>query len=138
MNWHAAMVHVPIGLALVWPWVDLAGFFTQTSAVGWTAVALLGVAVVSSMAATATGQAEYDAAVQAGESLEVLDSHASLAQVVPWALLGLLALRLWGPTRWGPTGQVVGAVVGVLASGLVLYVAHSGGQLVYVHGVGAP
>lgn len=139
MSWHAAAVHLPIGLAIVWPIVDLVGLALKQRAVSHTAVGLLVVAVLSSLVATATGQAEYDAAYAAGFGVELLDQHADLASLVPWALLSNLALRLYLPSRAGRRGRV-GHVLAVLLGlgliGLILQVGRTGGTLVYEHGVG--
>ena len=136
MNWHAALVHFPIALAFVWPVVDLVGLWTGIRAVGHTAVGLLVAACLSSVAATATGQLEHDAAYAAGVPVELLASHADRASLVPWVLLAVAGERIWGAVRFGRAGHGAGLVLGFLAMVLVAVVAHSGGELVYRHGVG--
>ena len=136
MNWHAAVVHLPIALALVWPVLDVLGFFLKSKTISWVAVGLLVTSILGSVVATATGQIEYDQAVVAGVSSALLDQHASIAGVIPWAMMGVCALRLWLPGRVGRSGQLVSAILGVLIVGLVVRVGHSGGDLVYTHGVG--
>ena len=136
MSWHAAAVHLPIALTLVWPCVDFVGWASRRAAVSSTGLALLLLALVSSLVATATGQAEYDAAFAAGFSVELLDSHASVSSWMPWALLAVTALRIWAPTRFGPKGHLTGILLGVALWGLVIWAGKTGGALVYEHGVG--
>lgn len=138
MSWHAAVVHFPVALALVAPAVDAVGQLFGRAQVAWTGVTLFGVAALSSLAATATGQAEYDAAYAAGVELGILDAHADVASAVPWALLGALALRLWLPTKLGHRGARLGLAGALAAAALVAWAGTTGGALVYEHGVGTP
>lgn len=136
MSWHAAAVHLPIALGVVWPLFDLLGLWLRRQDVSRAAIGLLGLALLGSFVATATGQGEYDAAVRAGVPADRLDRHASLASTVPWMFMALTGLRLWLPTRWSQGGAWVAMVLGLAGSGLLLWVGHTGGELVYVHGVG--
>lgn len=136
MSWHAAAVHLPLTLAVVWPWVDLFGVVLKRRDVSATAFGLLLLAAAASLVATATGQSEYDAAYAASVSVEVLDRHADVASLVPWVLIGLSAARGWGPSRGGRGGHWGSLGLGFAASVMIVYVGHTGGQLVYEHGVG--
>lgn len=136
MSWHAAVVHLPIGLAFVWPVVDLVGLLLGRPAVSWTGVGLLVACLVGSLVATATGQAEYDAAYAAGFAVELLDTHADFASLVPWVLLAVTAIRLWAPTKIGRAGHGIGIGLGFLFLALVIQTGRTGGALVYEHGVG--
>lgn len=136
MSWHAAAVHFPIALAVVAPWVDAVGLIRRKPAVSWTALALLGVAALGSVVATASGQADYDAAFQAGVPVEVLSTHSDWASLVPWALLGALGLRLWLPTRRATWGPWVGLLAMLACTPLVWLAGQTGGELVYHHAIG--
>lgn len=136
MSVHAAAAHFPLALGLVWPWVDLAGFVLRRPPVSWTAVALLSTAMVVSVVSTATGQTELDAAFAAGVDIELLQSHGDLAATVPWALAGVLALRIYLPTKLGRIGHGLGWALGLASGLLLLQVGQTGGALVYEHGVG--
>lgn len=136
MSWHAAAVHVPLALGLVWPLVDLTGLALRRPDVSTTGFGLLLVAALSSLVATATGQAEYDAAFAAGVPVARLDSHADLAALVPWTLLAVAALRGWGPGKLGRAGHWGSVGIGFAAGLLLIQVGATGGELVYEHGVG--
>lgn len=136
MSAHAAAVHLPLALAAVWPVVDLVGLGLRSRGVSGTAVGLLLAALFSSFVATATGQAEYDAAYAAGYAVEVLDTHADIASLVPWALLAVTGIRLWAPTKIGRQGHLAGSLLGLALVILVVRVGQTGGELVYEHGVG--
>lgn len=138
MSWHAAAVHLPLALGVVWPFFDAAGLALGRVDLSRAAVGLLVLALIGSFVATATGQGEYDAAVRAGVSLERLDRHANGASTVPWVFMALVGVRMWLPTRLGPAGAWGGMLLGLAGAALLLWVGHSGGELVYTHGVGTP
>jgi uncharacterized membrane protein len=133
---HPMAVHLPIALALIWPLVDLAGFWLQRSDVSWTAIALLVVAIPCALFATVTGQAAYDAAIAAGQPAERLDLHADIASLLPWLLLIAGALRALLPRKAGRRGQLFAIGIGILIGALVVNAGYTGGQLVYRWGVG--
>lgn len=135
---HPLAIHVPIGVVLLWPLIDAAGLILKRADISLTALALLILAIPAALFATMTGQAAYDAAIAAGASPDVLNSHADLADLVPWLLLVAAVVRIVGPKRAGAKGHWLAIVCGLAIAALVVNVGYSGGQLVYVHGVGVP
>jgi uncharacterized membrane protein len=133
---HPMVVHLPIALVLVWPLVDGIGLWTKRPDVSRTALALLLLAVAASLAATATGQAAYDVAVDRGVDPELLDRHADDANLMPWILLLITAVRWFGTHKLGVKGHVAGIVLGCALWPFVIDVGGSGGSLVYEHAVG--
>jgi uncharacterized membrane protein len=133
---HPLTVHAPLALGVVWWVVDAVGVAWRRDDVSRVALGLLAAAFIGGLAATVTGQAAYDAAIAAGVSSEVLDVHAERADRVPWALLALLALRAWGPRRFGRGAAWAAIAGGAAVSALLVLVGHSGGELVFDHGVG--
>jgi uncharacterized membrane protein len=133
---HPLATHLPIAVALLWPLVDLVGLWLGRPDVSRTAVGLLGVGILSALIATVTGQAAYDAAIAAGRSPELLDTHGDPAGLVPWALLGLAALRTAGVRKLGRAAHITALVLGFAAAVWVGFIGHTGGRLVYEHGVG--
>lgn len=133
---HPMATHLPIALALVWPLVDLLGLALKRPDVSRVGFGLLILAVVASLFATATGQAAFDEAVSLGIDPKTLNTHADDANLMPWALLLLVAIR-WGAAQKLKTrGQVLGIVLGLLLWPFIVGVGRSGGALVYQHGVG--
>jgi uncharacterized membrane protein len=135
---HPAIVHFPIAAVAFYPWLELARNLARQRSLGIAAMAMLGVGVVASMIASATGEAAYDVAIDRGFSHEVLESHEEYAEALPWALIVVLALRLYLERRYGaaPLAGWVGFGLGLALTGYVLWVGHTGGLLVYDHGVG--
>ncbi|MCB9654360.1 MAG: hypothetical protein H6729_09560 [Deltaproteobacteria bacterium] len=133
---HPAVIHFPIVLILLWPIVDLIGLWSKSAALSRLAVGLLGMAVVASLVATVTGQAAMDEALVRGAARPLLRTHTALADVVPWALLALLAARAWGGAKFGRRGRIVAVVLGVLCWPGIWVVGRTGGTLVYSHGIG--
>jgi uncharacterized membrane protein len=132
---HPMAVHLPIGLVLVYPWLELAAAVSRRKSVWVVALSLLGVAVLGSMFASATGEAAYEHAESLGFSHALLETHEEWSEMVPWLLLGVLGLRLWAAFKvaWGPW---LGFGLGLAATGFIVQVGLTGGNLTYGHGVG--
>ncbi|MBK8014575.1 MAG: hypothetical protein IPK13_24895 [Deltaproteobacteria bacterium] len=133
---HPAVIHFPIVLVVLWPIVDLIGFWAKSAALSRLAVGLLAAAVVVSLVATVTGQAAMDAALLRGTARPLLRTHTALADAVPWVLLVLLAVRGWGPAKFGRVGRVTALILGFGCWPGIWVVGRTGGALVYSHGVG--
>jgi uncharacterized membrane protein len=129
---HPLLIHLPIALLLLWPLVDLAGLAAKRADVSLTAFGLLLLALPSSLVATLSGQSAYEAALERGFSPQLLDGHADLAGLVPWLVLALLFARGFGPRRLRP----LWISLGLALASMVVWVAKSGGGLVYGHAVG--
>lgn len=128
-------VHLPIGLVLLYPFLELAAAISRRRAVEVVALSVLGVAVVSSLVASTSGDAAYDAAIDAGYAHDVLETHEGSAELVPWLLISLFAARLYLALKtW--FGPWVGVALGAGMVGFIVRVGSTGGDLVYEHGVG--
>lgn len=133
---HPMAVHLPIAIALLWPLIDLIGLLTKRPDLSRLAIGLLGLGLVTALFGTVTGQAAYDAALDLGRAPSLLDGHAQDADLVPWLMLLVLALRTGGAAKLGRGAVIAALVAGVLLAGFVVGVGRSGGALVYEHGVG--
>lgn len=133
---HPLTVHAPLALGVVWWGVDAIGLLARREDVSRVAVGLLAAAFASGLVATVTGQGAYDAAIAAGVTPQVLDVHAERAELVPWALLALLALRTAGARRLGRSAAWAAVVGGAAMTALLVVAGHTGGELVFEHGVG--
>ncbi len=129
-------VHLPIALAMVWPFVDGIGLVFRRQDVCRVGFGLLVVAVLAALAASVTGQAAYDVALDAGVAPTLLDTHASNAELVPWILLVVAVLRGFAPKKFGRGGHAVVLALGLAVLALVMSVGASGGDLVFEHRVG--
>jgi uncharacterized membrane protein len=133
---HPIAVHLPIALMMLWPVIDAVGLLLKRTDVSSVALALLVLGLVASLVATATGQAAFDAAIAKGADPKVLNTHADFANLVPWALLLLVAVRWAGVNKLKKKGHVAAIVLGLSMWPLVITVGHTGGKLVFEHAVG--
>jgi uncharacterized membrane protein len=139
---HPAIVHLPIGLALLMPLLA-AGFAWairthRLRANAWVAiVALQALLFGSALVAMRTGAAE-EHRVETVVEERVIHQHEEMAEQFVWGVgmtlaLASLVLLVRRPlaARFLPPVVVVAAIVVV---GLGLRVGRAGGELVYVHG----
>lgn len=133
---HPFVVHLPIALVFLWPVVDLVGVWRAKRDLSHAGAVFLVLAMLSSLAATVTGQASYDDAVLRGFDPHVLNGHRDNANLVPWMLLVLVAFRMLGPIKFGKTGHACAIALGLLVWPFVVIVGRSGGAMVFEHGVG--
>jgi uncharacterized membrane protein len=132
---HPMAVHLPIGLLLLYPFLELGAALARRRAVEVVALSVLGVAVVASLVASTSGDAAYDAAIDAGYEHGVLEPHEELAELVPWLLILLFAARLYLALKTS-FGAWVGVALGAGMVAFIIRVGATGGELVYEHGVG--
>ena len=145
MPLHPAIVHLPLGLAILMPlvatgfaWALWTGRIRPRA---WLAVvALQALLFGSGIVATRTGEAEEER-VENVVRESALHAHEELADQFVWAggvtlVLAGLVLGVWRPAaaRTLAAGVVAGTVV---VAGMGLRVGHAGGQLVYVNGAAA-
>ena len=142
---HPAIVHLPLGLALVIPALALASIWAiwtgRARPRAWLAiVALQSVLLGAGLVAMNTGEREEDR-VEAVVPEAAIEQHEAYAEQFLWAAgitlalaAGVLAVRQ--PAAAGVLAAAAFAgTLAVAASGL--RVGHAGGQLVYVHNAGA-
>ncbi len=133
---HPMAVHLPIVLVLLWPIIDAVGVLFKRMEICQVALALLMLAIVTSLFATATGQAAFDAALAKGADPQVLNTHADNANLMPWLLLLLEAARWGGAFKLKKKGHIAAIVLGLFMWPFVIAVGDSGGKLVYEHAIG--
>lgn len=138
---HPAIVHVPLGLAAVLPFVVLA--LLVGAARGWPrstwllAAGLQAVLFVGAVLALRTGEAAEER-VEQRVPHAALETHERWATAFTWTAGGVLGLLLaaWGlPAGRAARAMRVGAVAGsFVALGLAVATGKAGGDLVYTHG----
>jgi uncharacterized membrane protein len=135
-TWHPAVIHFPLVLGLLWPWLDLFGLIWRRPDLHKVALGILIAALVSSMPAVITGQTALDRAVAAQVPIEVLLGHTDDANLVPWLFVALLIIRVVLPMKLARAGQIVALVCGFASGAFLFGVGKSGGELVFGHGIG--
>ncbi len=133
---HPAAVHMPLVLVILWPVIDAIGLKLKSVHLMRLGLALLVLGALMSVVATATGQAAFDEALAHGVDAALLRTHTADADMMPWALLALAALRAWVPTKFGARGHAGVIVLALPLCAFAVGVGNSGGELVYEHGVG--
>jgi len=139
---HPALVHLPLGLAFVMPFLVLilawALWRGRAPRRTWAiVVALQAVLLAGGLVALRTGEAQEDRVERiVGET--ALARHEAAAQQFVWASALTLALAVAGLLlkEGGPTRSALAltALASVVVTGLAVRAGHAGGQLVYVHG----
>ncbi len=142
---HPALVHVPIGLALLLPLLAVAAVIAwwrgQASQRTWAVIVVLQLLLVGAgWLAEQTGDREVRRAREV-VAREYVHEHSEAAD---WFVIGAgavlaigvlgLALRGRGG-RWAATAAAVGTLV---VAAMAVRVGHLGGRLVYVHGAATP
>lgn len=133
---HPLTVHFPIALAILWPILDLIGLVLKKPDLSRAAAGILIVAVVASFVSVVTGDSAFNEALAKKVDVELLNTHADNANLVPWAMVLLVLIRTAGVLKLGKKAHVAAIVLGVAAWGLIYDVGGSGGALVFEHGVG--
>jgi uncharacterized membrane protein len=142
---HPALVHLPLGLALLMPvggavaaWMLWSGRIQRR---GWTVViALQALLLASGIVALKSGERDEDLAERVVAE-GALHQHEALAEqfVVATGVVLALSLLVLVPSATVTRGSAVAMAAGsVIVAGLALRVGHAGGQLVYVHGAAGP
>ena len=142
---HPAMVHLPLGLALVAPLLALG--FTVAFWRGWlpkrafwTVVGVQALLVGGAFVALQSGEAEEDA-VERLVSHAAIESHEEAAKLFFWAAIVALvisaAAALLKSEKLAKPLALVSTVAAFVVAGLGFGVGKAGGELVYVHGAAA-
>ncbi len=141
---HPAIVHVPMGLAIIIPFVALGvalalmkGAVTRRT--WYVVVALQAALLVGALVAIRTGGMEADKVERViGEA--PIAQHEEAAEVFAWAAGAALAASvavLVVPFKAATATALVTALLMFGVTGLGVRVGHAGGRLVYVHGAAA-
>jgi len=137
---HPAVVHLPIGLAIVLPILALLllgsirrGLLAERT---WIVVVLLQALLAgSAWLALETGE-DQEERVERVVAERHIEAHEEAAERFAWiAGLGILAVGAGMlPERAGLVGRIVGTLATVGALAAAVSAGHSGGELVYEHG----
>ena len=142
---HPALVHIPLGLALLIPLLAVAALVAwwrgRASKGTWAAVVVLQLLLVGTgWFGIRTGEREVRRARQV-VAREYVHEHSEAADFFVYGagavlVIGVLGLAFRGRSaQWAATAATVGTLV-VAAMGV--RVGHLGGRLVYVHGAATP
>lgn len=142
---HPALVHLPLGLAVVLPLVAAAltvaffrGLLPRRAWALWVGLQL--VLVVGALASMQTGDSDAEK-IEGRVGEAPVEEHEESAERFTWAAAGVLVLGaavfvLKRPRAfaWGAAVTTVGTL---LVAGLGLLAGHAGGRLIYEHNAAA-
>jgi uncharacterized membrane protein len=140
---HPAVVHIPVGLAMLMPavFIGLYAFIQKEklpAASFLIAVLLQTVLVVSAIASLRTGEAEEDRIEEAGIPVphEAIEEHENLAKMMTGAAIATLLLSgaSLKESRFSGGLQLGAITLSFAVTGLAITAGHHGGKLVYVYG----
>jgi len=152
---HPALVHVPMGLALIAPFLIALGVVFASRRRTWFGAALcaMAVATVFAFLAVLSGEAAAEIAPKTPVVHAAIEEHEELAELYRTVLL-ILTIVFIPITLGAPEGKknareqrlgkafwpafLVFAIAYLWSMLLVANAAHLGGELVHIHGVLAP
>lgn len=140
---HPAVVHLPLGIAVVFPLIaaTLAFFIFKgrwAASTWWLAVVLQATVAIGAVVAVRSGEQIEDRVEDSltGAGQEELHEHEELGEAFQYAALALLLLVIAGAFVRGTPGNIVRAASAAGALGLLglgVEVGEHGGAVVYEH-----
>lgn len=138
---HPALVHVPLGLALIIPIVAAAlGFALWRGLLprrSWLVFVVLQALLVAGAGAALWSGGQEEERVERVTGKAPVHRHEEAAEVFLWGAAGVLALGaavLVGPARTAPAFAALAFAGTLVVTGLAIRTGKAGGELVYVHG----
>lgn len=141
---HPALVHLPLGVAIVAPILALAALIMWRSGrlarpVWWLVVGLQVLAPAGAYAALLTGEEEEERVEDFvdGAAIHEHEEAAEAFLISSAVVLALMvAAGLWKDERLARGIAGAAIVGGLVSAGLAMNAGHLGGKLVFVHGAG--
>lgn len=138
MNIHPLIVHFPIALLLTSVLADLLALLRPGTVFKDVALFLLILGVIGAIAAGVSGERAAEAVAHLPDLREAVEQHEDLATGTIWLFVALLLSRLYMVIkgRFVSIFRAAYFIVSLVAGGLLMATAYSGGSLVYERGAG--
>lgn len=138
MSLHPLIVHFPIALLLTSILADLLALLCHRAAFQEVALFLLVLGVIGAIAAGVSGEQAGEAVAHLPDLRGAVEQHEDFATGAIWLFIALLLSRLYTVIkgRFASTFQALYLIISLVAGGLLMATAYSGGNLVYEHGAG--
>ncbi len=137
---HPALVHAPIGIALILPLLVLLLLWKYRQA--WSLLLPVALAfLLSAMIALRSGEEVEDQAEERGVSHQQIHQHEELAEAVPFlggALVLLVAAGIWAPVRFRQPLRILALLASLVVLGQLLRVGQTGGEITHGSGKNLP
>ena len=132
---HPLIVHFPIVLLLLAPFIGIAGLIRPRSEISWIALIVMGAGFLGALIATEIVHPHTTGLGPA--AIFVLERHELFAELTLWfagtATLASGAALITRRFRWI---EILGLVFALAAAGSVSVAGHYGAKLVHIHGIG--
>ena len=135
-NIHPMMIHFPIALIITTLVVDVLGVALRKKSFTVAGTITTAGALIGAIVAVLTGLFAEDSSWIPGAAHEILETH----ELFGFIALGVIAMmavmrlalhdRLTGGLRW------LMILMGTIATGVIIFGAYLGGEMVYNHGAG--
>jgi uncharacterized membrane protein len=138
MSIHPLIVHFPIALLLTSILADLIALFRPESPFKGAAFFLLVLGVIGAVASGVSGHRAAEALAHLPDLQAPVEQHEDLATGTIWLFIFLLLLRLTLliKHRFLALPRTAYLVASLVAGGVLVAAAYSGGRLVFEHGAG--
>lgn len=133
---HPMLVHFPIALLFVSVLFDVAGTAFSRDSIREGACWLLGFGLAGGIAAAMAGMQAEEAVEKAGVAEALIETHETFAYITLGVMAVLFLSRLLLRIRFSTRALATYLAVAVLGLIAVSATGHTGGTLVYQHGVG--
>lgn len=133
---HAFAIHFPVAFLLVSTIVYFLWLVTRREVYIPLFVVTLTLGVVGLGAAVITGSFRIDAQITNGGFVDVFERHENLAYFILSVFYGVFVWYIVRRKKMQKSEQWLLFAVQLVATGIMLYTAHLGGELVYKHGAG--
>ncbi len=141
LPWHPVAVHLPLGLAGVWPLACVAVLLALRvgwlpARAWWGVVALAALLAGGALVAVETGESDHDR-VEERVGHDLVEAHEEAGERVLWLAAAGLVASLAGAglrARAGATARWLTLALSLAVLAAALQAGHLGGRLVYVHG----
>jgi uncharacterized membrane protein len=135
---HPLIVHFPIALLLTSVLADLLALLRPRTIFKDVALFLLILGVIGAVAAGVSGERAAEAVTHLPDLRQAVEQHENLATGTIWLFIALLLSRLYMVTkgRFVSIFRTAHFIVSLVAGGLLMATAYSGGSLVYERGAG--
>lgn len=138
MDIHPLIVHFPIALLLTSVLADLLALLRPRAVFKDVALFLLILGVIGAVAAGVSGERAAEAVARLPDLRQAVEQHEDFATGTIWLFIALLLSRLYMVIkgRFVSIFRAAYFIVSLVAGGLLMATAYSGGSLVYERGAG--
>lgn len=93
---HHKIIHFPIALLFIYPFVELMSFFVKKEFFSFTSLVILIIGVIASLLAVLTGNQAANALSNSSDEIKILfENHQTYANITVWLFTAILFSRIY-------------------------------------------